>query len=82
MSIKKITNWVRDYFYLTKGYSFMLLKPPKHYLSYVLDNKLPIVLIPGFTTKVQFLKAIADPISLKGHPIYVVEKLGYNTKTI
>ena len=29
-----------------------------------------------------FLKAIADPLSLKGHPIYTLEHLGYNTKTI
>ncbi len=80
--IKKITNWVRDYFYLAKGYFFMFRKPPEHYLGYVLENKSPIILIPGFTSKAQFLKAIANPISLKGHPIYIVEKLGYNIKTI
>jgi triacylglycerol lipase len=80
--IKKITNWVRDYFYLTKGYSFMFYKPPKHFLGYTLENKPPVILIPGVYSKWQFLKAVADPISLKGHPVYVVERLGYNTRAI
>lgn len=82
MSVKKITNWVRDYFHLAKGHSFMFHKPPKHYLGYILENKSPIILIPGVYSKWQFLKAVADPISLKGHPVYVVERLGYNTRTI
>ncbi|MCX6763503.1 MAG: alpha/beta hydrolase [Candidatus Moranbacteria bacterium] len=82
MPIKKITNWVRDYFYLAKGHAFMFRKPPKHYLGYISGNKPPIILIPGVYSKWQFLKAIADPISLKGHPVYAVENLGYNTKAI
>ena len=82
MPVKKITNWIRDYFYLAKGHSFMFHKPPQHYLGHILKNKSPIILIPGATTKWQFLKAIADPISLKGHPVYVVEKLGYNIRAV
>jgi triacylglycerol lipase len=60
----------------------MFYKPPKHYLGFIVENKSPIILIPGLYTKWQFLKAIADPISLKGHPVYVVENLGYNTRAI
>jgi pimeloyl-ACP methyl ester carboxylesterase len=80
--IKKITNWARDYFYFMKGHSFMFHKPPKHYLGFVLGDKSPVILIPGVYSKWQFLKAIADPISLKGHPVYAVEHLGYNTRAI
>lgn len=80
--LKKITNWVRDYFHLAKGHVFMFHKPPKHYLGYILEKKSPVILIPGVYTKWQFLKAIADPISLKGHPVYAVPHLGYNTKAI
>lgn len=80
--IKKITNWVRDYFYLAKGHSFMFRKPPKHYLGYILEKKPPVILIPGVYSKWQFLKAIADPISLKGYPVYALEHLGYSTKAI
>lgn len=80
--IKKTINWVHDYFHLAKGYSFMLYKQPKHYLDHIVENKSPVILIPGIYEKWQFLKAVADPISLEGHPIYVVEHLGYNTRTI
>jgi pimeloyl-ACP methyl ester carboxylesterase len=80
--IKKITNWVRDYFHLMRGHAFMFHKPPKHYLGYILEKKSPVILIPGIYSKWQFLKAIADPISLKGHPIYVVERLGNNSGAI
>ena len=79
---KKFTNWVRDYLYLIKGYSFLFYKPPKHYLGFVLEKKPPVILIPGVNIKWQFLKAIADLISLNGNPVYAVEHLGYNTKAI
>lgn len=82
MPVKKITNWIRDYFYLAKGYSFMFHKPPEHYLGFVSEDKPPVILIPGVYSKWQFLKAIADQISLRGHPVYAVEHLGYNTKSI
>ena len=62
--------------------AFMYRKPPEHYLGYVVGNKKPIVLIPGLFEKWHFLKAIADPLSLQGHPIYVPEHIGYNTKEI
>ena len=80
--VKKLAKWVEDYLYMAKGHAFMFHKTPKHYLGHVIENKLPVILIPGVTTKWQFLKAVADPISLKGHPVYVVEKLGYNIKSI
>jgi len=80
--IKKIANWILDYFYFFKGCSLALYKPPKHYLGYILEDKPPIVLIPGLYLKWHFLKAIADPISLRGYPVHVVERLGYNTKAV
>lgn len=80
--IKEIGNWVRDYFYFAKGSSFIFRKPPSHYLGHILENKSPIILIPGIYSRWQFLKEIADPISLEGHPVYIVENLGYNNKTI
>ncbi len=57
-------------------------KPPEHYLGYTKEGKAPIVLIPGVYEKWHFLKAFADSLSLMGHPIYVMEHLGYNTKAI
>lgn len=84
MEIKRVGHWVRDYLHLFRGqsYSFIFRKPPKHYLGHIKEDLGPIILIPGVFEKWQFLKAIADPISLLGHPIYVLEHLGYNTKSI
>jgi pimeloyl-ACP methyl ester carboxylesterase len=80
----KLIHWVRDYLHAAKGHglAFLSRKPPAHYLGYIERGKAPIVLIPGIYTKWHFLKAIADPLSNLGHPIYVVDKLGYNTKEI
>ena len=82
--LKKVGYWIHDYLHALhkQSYAFLYRKPPKHYLGHIIANKYPIVLIPGIYEKWHFLKAIADPLSLKGHPIYVLEHLGYNTKAI
>ena len=82
--VKKIGHWIRDYLYAIHGHGLVFIhkNPPKHYLGHAVEGKKAIVLIPGVLEKWHFLKAIADPLSLKGHPIYVLEHLGYNTKEI
>jgi triacylglycerol lipase len=84
MKLSHLKHWATDYLYLAKGHSypFIYRKPPEHYLGHVVGGKSPIVLIPGVMTKWQFLKPIADPLSHFGHPIYVLEHLGYNTGRI
>lgn len=64
------------------GHVFIVQKPPVHYLGYIEKNKVPVILIPGLFIKWNFLKSIADPLSLRGHPIYVLGHLGYNTEEI
>ncbi len=82
--MENLHHWIRDYFYAfhRQGFSFLYTKPPSHYLGYILENKNPIILIPGLFEKWYFMKEIADPLSLLGHPIYVLENLGYNTDEI
>jgi triacylglycerol lipase len=82
MPVKMIVKWIEDYFYLVKSRIFLFIKPPKHYAGHVLENRPTIILIPGVNEKWQVLKSIADPISLFGCPVYVVEQLGFNTKAI
>jgi len=84
MKIENLGHWVEDYFYMSRGHTLALLnfKPPAHYLGHVQANKVPIVLLPGVYTRWHFLKSIADPLSKAGHPIYVLEHLGYNFKEI
>jgi len=54
------------------------VNPPKHYLGYVIENKIPVILIPGISVKWGFLKHLGDSISHLGHPVYVISKLKFN----
>ncbi len=81
---EKVGHWVRDYLRAIHGHSLVFIhrNPPRHYLGHIVEGKNPIILIPGVFEKWHFLKAIADSLSLRGHPIYVLEHIGYNTKEI
>ena len=81
---KKLGHWAEDYLYAIhkQSYSFIYLKPPKHYLGHIVEGKRPVILIQGIYEKWHFLKYIADSLSLDGHPVYALERLGYNTKEI
>lgn len=56
--------------------------PPKHYLGHIVKGKEPVILIPGIIGKWAFLKKLGDQISLEGHPVYIVPKLGHNLADI
>lgn len=81
---KKTALWITDYAHMLKGVAVMYLKhtPPKHYLGYVAKGKPPIIILPGVFLRWAFLKPLADYLSLKGHPVYIVPKLGHNTSDI
>lgn len=81
---KKIGHWLIDYTYLLRGGLQMVVhqNPPKHYLDFVKSNKAAVILIPGIFSKWSFMKHLGDKISLKGHPVYVIPELGYNTSDI
>lgn len=77
---KKVLSWIIDYGYMIHGSVTSLIyhKPPKHYLGYILENKIPVILVPGILGKWSFMKTLGDKISLAGHSVYVVPELGYN----
>ena len=78
---KTLKSWVKDYLHLVQGHwrMFKYKEPPKHYLGLVVKGKAPIILIPGVHSTWPFLKPIADKLSLLGHAIYILPRLGYNT---
>ncbi len=80
----KVLGWIVDYAYMARGGAVMTYHkdPPKHFLGYTVDGKVPVILIPGIFGKWAFMKKIADIISFLGHPVYVIPELGYNTGTI
>lgn len=81
---KKLSYWLHDYVYMTRGALSGVLyrKPPEHYTGYVVDGKIPVIVIPGVFGRWGYIKHLADKISLLGHPVYVVPQLGYNLFTI
>ncbi len=83
-SHKLIHHWLVDYVHMFRshGYMFLHSEPPKHYLDFVLPGKVPVILLPGITGRWTFMKHLGDKISLAGHPVYVVPKLGYNLSLI
>lgn len=79
-----LSEWVTDYLHAIRGQSNAILvrKPPRHYLDHVTPERSPVVLIPGIFETWNVLRPLADTLSLEGHPIYVIEHLGYNTTSI
>lgn len=76
----KAIYWIIDYYYLLLGRILMFVhtNPPKHYLGYIVEKKVPIILIPGISSKWGFIKRLGDSISRLGHPVFIVNKLGFN----
>jgi pimeloyl-ACP methyl ester carboxylesterase len=80
----KIGHWLVDYLHMARGGVLMFLheEPPKHYLGYVVEGKVPIFLIPGILEKWGIMKNLGDKISLAGYPVYIVPHLKYNLYSI
>lgn len=81
---KKVSSWIVDSIYAGRCIVTTLIhkNPPKHYLGHVVDGKVPVLVVPGIFSHWGFLKKIADDISLLGHPVYIVPRLGYNLHSI
>jgi triacylglycerol lipase len=75
--------WVLDYTYVAywQVYGFFIKADPGEYDS-LSASKIPIILIPGIYENWQFMKPIADMLNKNGHPIHVIDGLGYNTGDI
>ena len=82
--MKKIIGWIKDYAYLfsTKAFTYFKHAPPKHYLGYIKEGKVPVIILPGLSLRWAFYKSIADHISLLGHPVYIIPKLGNNFRDL
>ncbi|OGI59588.1 hypothetical protein A3F19_03385 [Candidatus Nomurabacteria bacterium RIFCSPHIGHO2_12_FULL_37_29] len=82
--MNKLITWIKDYAHLFSGLIIAYSKrtPPKHYLEHIVHGKIPVIILPGVLMRWAFLKPIADHISLLGHPIYIIPKLGNNSENI
>lgn len=82
--MNKITAWIKDYAHLFSTGAIMYFRhtPPKHYLGHVVEGKAPVIILPGILGRWGFYKSMTDYISLLGHPVYIIPKLGNNVRDI
>lgn len=81
-------SWVLDYVYV--GYwqvhGFLFREDPEQYLTPELGPSEqpgpPVLLIPGIYETWQFMRPVAEHLSAAGHPVHVVQQLGYNRGTV
>jgi len=75
--------WFLDYMYVAywQIYGFFIRADPTEYDTSS-AHKTPVILIPGIYENWQFMKPIADMLYKNGHPIHIIDGLGYNTGDI
>ncbi len=78
--LQKVLSWVSDYRHMVRGAfgGLVYINPPKHYKEFVLEGRVPVILIPGVLGRWSFLKNLGDKISKEGHAVFVVKELKYN----
>ncbi|SDQ92243.1 esterase/lipase family protein [Arthrobacter crystallopoietes] len=84
MTLRRGWAWLQDYAYVAywQVHGFLFRDDPAPYLQAAGRKDQPVLLIPGIYEKWQFLKPIAEDLSQAGHPVHVVEPLGYNRGTV
>jgi pimeloyl-ACP methyl ester carboxylesterase len=87
--LRRAWAWTLDYGYVGfwQLHGLLVRDDPQRYLTPP-DGagpggpKLPVLLIPGIYETWQFLRPVAAHLHRAGHPVHVVEKLGYNRGSI
>jgi triacylglycerol lipase len=84
ITLRRGWAWLRDYAYVAywQVHGFLFRDDPAPYLQPTGREDQPVLLIPGIYERWQFLKPIAEDLSQAGHPVHVVEPLGYNRGTV
>jgi triacylglycerol lipase len=76
--------WLLDYVYVAywQVQGFLFRVDPSDYHADPAASAAPVLLIPGIYETWQFMRPVADLLRDRGHPVYAVTGLGWNTKTI
>jgi triacylglycerol lipase len=82
--VQKLWGWLIDYcyvvFWMVRG--FFSKSSPDQFLHPPNGPRTPIVVIPGVYENWRFMQPIAAHLYHAGHPVHVLDKLGYNTGAI
>ena len=85
--VRKLWGWVLDYAYVTYWMARAILgrSSPDRYLHPTNGpegSKGPILIVPGVYESWRFMQPVAEHLFRAGHPVHVLDKLGYNTGAI
>lgn len=81
---QKLWGWMLDYGYV----SYWMLRAlvgrskPDQRLHPASQPRSPVLLIPGVFESWRFLQPVAEHLYRRGHPVHVLDQLGYNTAAI
>jgi pimeloyl-ACP methyl ester carboxylesterase len=81
---QRLRGWVRDYAYVARQLAASAISrtPPHLLLDTPAESRTPILLIPGVYENWRFLQPVADHLHRAGHPVHVLDGLGYNTRSL
>jgi triacylglycerol lipase len=81
---QKLWGWAEDYAYV--GYwmarAAVGRSRPDQRLHPASQPRSPVLLIPGVFESWRFMQPVAEHLYRRGHPVHVLDKLGYNTGAI
>jgi pimeloyl-ACP methyl ester carboxylesterase len=82
--VRKIGGWSLDYCYVAYWMtrSFLSRSSPEQFRDPSTGPFTPILLVPGVYENWRFMQPIAAHVYAAGHPVHVLDKLGYNTGDI
>ena len=77
--MSKLRAWVLDYAYAARVQLGLRRHP---HAPRPRGDRAPVLLIPGVYERWQFLRAIGGRLARAGHPVHVLEHLGYNATSV
>lgn len=81
---QKLWGWLLDYAYVTYWMARAVVgrSKPDQQLHPATQPRSPVLLIPGVFESWRFMQPVAEHLYRQGHPVHVLDKLGYNTGKI
>lgn len=80
---QRLHGWWRDYTYVARQLATAAItRTPPHRLDLSAPQQAPVLLIPGVYENSRFLQPLAVHLHRTGHPVHVLDALGYNTRSI
>ena len=81
---QKLRGWVLDYAYVTSWTARAVLGrgEPDERLHPVTQPRSPVLIIPGVFESWRFMQPVAEHLFGRGHPVHVLDELGFNTRAI